>query len=158
MLHDCFPAIRIELSRLHKLLNTYHSLIQQVKTREPDSVELLALAGILHSFYSGFENIFKRIMMDMDGSFKKTDSWHIDLLENMAIPNSKRGAVITEELKQQLQYYLSFRHVFRHHYSYDMNWSKMAGLIYDSEKLLDDVEHALCVFMGAEQAGDESLA
>jgi hypothetical protein len=83
---DVFSKIKLELLQLDTLLETYRPLLQQVKTREPTSVELIALAGILHSFYSGFENIFKRIAQDIDCAFTKTDSWHADLLEHMAAP------------------------------------------------------------------------
>ena len=78
MSSDIFSKIRLEFSQLHKLLEIFHSLLERVKTQEPNEVELLALAGILHSFYSGFENIFKRVAQDIDGGFRKTDSWHAE--------------------------------------------------------------------------------
>lgn len=146
MLSEVVSEIEVELTRLHKLLETYRSLIDKVRTQEPTDIELLALAGILHSFYSGFENIFKRIAKDFDGGFKKTDSWHADLLENMVVPTAKRPAVITEVLKERLQFYLSFRHVFRGNYSYDLNWPKMQDLVFDSEEMLMLVEKELKEF------------
>jgi hypothetical protein len=99
---DIFSKIRIEFLQLHKLLEIYHSLLERAKTQDPNEVELLALARILHSFYSGFENIFKRVAQDVDGGFRKTDSWHADLLENMVLPTALRPAVITEKLKERL--------------------------------------------------------
>jgi hypothetical protein len=130
-------------------LEIYHSLLERVKTQEPNEVELLALAGILHSFYSGFENIFKRVAQDVDGGFRKTDSWHVDLLESMVLPTDLRPAVITEKLKERLQFYLSFRHVFRSNYSYDLNWSKMKNLVLESEQILRLVENELNAFMSS---------
>lgn len=139
--------IKNELSQLHALLDTYHALLDRVKTREPTDVELLALAGILHSFYSGFENIFKRLAQDVDGGFRKTDSWHADLLESMAVRTAKRPAVVSQTLKERLQFYLSFRHFFRSAYSYDLNWSKMQDLVFGSEALLLQVEKELHEFV-----------
>jgi hypothetical protein len=120
---------------------------EEVRSRKPTDLELIGLAGILHSFYSGFENIFKRISQDIDGDFRKTPSWHAELLEKMALPTPKRSAVITEDLKLQLQFYLSFRHVFRSLYSHDPNWSKMKELVWQSEKILQLVEKELGEFM-----------
>lgn len=147
MFPETYHKIRIEFSLLHTLLDTYRLPLEQVKTRDPTDVELLAIAGILHSFYSGFENIFKRIAQEIDGGFNKSDSWHADLLENMSVPTSKRSAVISEDLKKRLQIYLSFRHVFRSNYSYDLNWSKMQDLVFESEDLLQLVEKELNEFM-----------
>lgn len=139
--------IIIELASLRNLLDKYHSLLEDVHTRIPTDVELIALAGILHSFYTGFENIFKRIAQDLDGGFKQTSSWHADLLEEMVMATNKRPNVITEELKIRLQYYLSFRHAFRSVYSYDLNWSKMQDLVYESTSILQHVETELQLFI-----------
>lgn len=144
---DVFSKIKLELSQLSTLLETYRPLLQQVKKREPTDVELIALAGILHSFYSGFENIFKRIAHDIDYELLKTNSWHADLLERMAVPTPKRTYVITNPLKERLQFYLSFRHAFRSMYSYDLNWSKMQDLVFESEEIFQLVKNELEEFM-----------
>jgi hypothetical protein len=144
---ETFSEIKNELSRLHKLLDTYQTLFDHVQTENPSAVELLALAGILHTFYSGLENIFKRIAIEIDGGFAKTESWHMDLLVNMIVPTDKRIAVISPELKRRLQFYLGFRHVFRGMYSYDLNWSKMKTLVIESKEILGLVEKELTDFM-----------
>lgn len=147
MSHDVYSKINLELSQLKTLLETYRPLLQQVRTRVPTDVELIALAGILHSFYSGFENIFKRIAQDFDREFIKTDSWLADLLEHMVRSTPKRTSVISEVLKERLQFYLSFRHAFRSMYSYDLNWTKMQDLVFESEEVLGIVTKELALFM-----------
>lgn len=147
MWNDTLAKIKLELSNLHKLLAMYPSLLDSVRSREPDNVELMALASILHSFYMGFENVFKRIATEIDGGLKKTDSWHIDLLESMVIPTSKRSAVISIETERKLRFYLGFRHVFRSNYSYDLNWSKMKNLVLQSEEILLLVEKEIEAFI-----------
>ncbi len=144
---ETYSKIKIELELLHKLLDTYRTQLAQAKTREPTDLELIGFAGILHSFYSGFENIFKRIAQDIDRDFKKSASWHVDLLETMAVSTPNRSSVISEELKQQLQFYLSFRHVFRSLYSHDLNWSKMKDLVLGSDTILQLVEKELIEFI-----------
>jgi len=147
MSSEAFSKIKLELSQLNRLITTYQPLLCQLKTREPTDIEIVALAGILHSFYSGFENIFKRIAQDIDGSFTKTDSWHMDLLESMVVPTKNRSAVISQALKRRLQFYLGFRHAFRSAYSYDLMWPKMKTLVFDSEEILHIVETELTRFI-----------
>jgi len=145
--NETFTKIKLELNNLHKLLSTYPSLLESLHFREPDHVEIMALASILHSFYMGFENIFKRIATEIDGGLIKTESWHIDLLESMVIPSIKRSAVLSCDTERKLRFYLSFRHVFRSHYSYDLNWSKMKSLVLQSNTILVLVESELQAFM-----------
>jgi hypothetical protein len=95
----------------------------------------------------GFENIFKRIAQQIDGKFEKTDSWHVDLLESMIETTGKRPAILTPDVKRRLRFYLGFRHVFRSHYSYDLNWSKMKPLVLKTEDILSSVENEIQEFI-----------
>jgi hypothetical protein len=87
---------------------------------------------MLHSFYTGVENIFKRIALQIDGDIPSGYASHSDLLTAMSQPTAKRPAVISEELRVSLSAYLSFRHVFRHAYSFRLEWDKMRDLVLGS--------------------------
>ena len=147
MWNETFSQIKQEFSNLHRLIDSSHSLIEKVKTQDPDHTELLALASILHSFYMGFENIFKRIAQQIDEKFEKTDSWHVDLLESMIDTTTKRPPILTPNVKRRLRFYLGFRHVFRSHYSYELNWSIMKHLVLESEDILHSVEKEIQEFV-----------
>jgi hypothetical protein len=47
----------VEREQLQRLLGGYQDLL---RTPSPDPVQLYALAGLLHSFYTRIENVFKR--------------------------------------------------------------------------------------------------
>jgi hypothetical protein len=64
--------IALERQQLHRLLDTSRPFIEQCASRPPNSAELFALAATLHSFYNGFENIFKRIAVELDGGLRET--------------------------------------------------------------------------------------
>jgi nucleosome binding factor SPN SPT16 subunit len=145
--NETFSQIHQEFSNLHRLIDSSRSLFEKVRIQEPDHTELLALASVLHSFYMGFENIFKRIAQQIDGKFEKTDSWHVDLLESMIETTGKRPAILTPDVKRRLRFYLGFRHVFRSHYSYDLNWSKMKPLVLKTEDILSSVENEIQEFI-----------
>lgn len=47
----------------------------------------------------------------------------------MASENSKRNEIFNEELYLKLREYATFRHFYRHAYSFQLNWGKMNPLI-----------------------------
>lgn len=147
MWNETFSQINLEIHNLHRLIDTYRPLLEKVKLQDPDNIEIAAFASMLHSFYSGFENIFKRIAKDIDDILEKSDSWHMDLLDSMVSPTKKRPAIIYPDTKRKLQFYLSFRHVFRSIYSYDLKWSKMKDLAINSEGILVLLESELNTFI-----------
>ena len=55
--------IELELAQLQRLMNEFAELRKKVKHPNPDTIELVALAGFLHTFYTGVENIFKRVVV-----------------------------------------------------------------------------------------------
>jgi hypothetical protein len=137
---DIRSQIRFELEQLHKLLDQNQNLIQNAQISSPSGTERSALALMLQSFYTGFENIFNRIAKEIDGGFKKTEHWHVELLDKMASSNHDRPAVISEPLKQRLHLYLGFRHISRSIYSFDLHWDKMKDLVAGCQETLSIAE------------------
>ncbi len=105
--------VSVELEQLQQFLASHHELFSRCRSKTLDNVELSALAAVLHSFYTGVENIFVRITVRVHGRKFTTSAWHKELLEWMATPAESRGAVISPSLREQLTEYLTFRHVFR---------------------------------------------
>jgi hypothetical protein len=57
--------VAVELEQLKHLLEVHRSLLTKCITDTPDPIEVSALAAMLHSFYTGVENIFKRIAVSL---------------------------------------------------------------------------------------------
>lgn len=121
--------IKFEIKQVDKLLNNYEDLIRKCKEKEPELVELTALASVLHSFYNGIENIFSLIAKGVDESKPKGSNWHKELLIQMTESKDSREAIISEELKDEIKDYLGFRHFYRHSYSFYLDWNEMKELI-----------------------------
>ena len=136
----------VEIEQLNILLERHRPLVEKVAILEPDAIELSALAAMLHAFYTGVENIFKRITVELNEGMTKSEFWHRQLLDNMVQPGPKRPAVISASLRDVLRGYLDFRHVFRQAYTFDLRWEKMAGLVRECEKTLDQLESELKAF------------
>ncbi len=117
---------------------------------EEVEVERLALAAMLHAFYNGVENIFKRIAYHCDGGVSKSSTWHQELLASMASGNYSPPPVISESLRTKLRPYLDFRHFFRHCYSFQIRWAKMEGLVQKHEPVFKQFQGELKEFLDQE--------
>ena len=72
--------IATERRYLHRELHGYKPLLEKCRMQAPDMIESTALGALLHSFYNGLENIFKRIAMACDGALPEGGLWHRRLL------------------------------------------------------------------------------
>lgn len=144
--------VELEMSLLHRLLGQHCDLLARVECEQPDTVEVLALSALLHSFYTGIENVFKRIALDIDKTIPTGSRTHSELLVQMESATASRPAVISRDLRLRLGEYMDFRHVFRHAYSFDLRWEKMRSLVIGCKETLAQVEIALEKFFDLEQA------
>ena len=78
-----------EREQLQRLLSGIHGLLTKCRTAAPTEIELSALAATLHSFYTGVENIFKRVAVELDGEPVRGDAWHRELLLRMKMPTDE---------------------------------------------------------------------
>lgn len=138
--------VELELGLLRRLLAFGEDLLKQARLAEPNPAELLALSSVMHSFYTGIENVFKRVADEIDGSIPTGLRSHAELLERMARPSSQRPAVISDELRVILGDYMDFRHMFRHAYSFQLKWRRMSGLVLHLEETLDRLDAELQAF------------
>ena len=98
-----------------------------------------ALSALLHSSYTPMERILVHIAKrggEYEAVQSKAFMWHSVLLNTLAVPTDKRPAVISEELHHHLKEYLGFRHVFRHAYLHELQWSRMRGLVENLNKVI----------------------
>lgn len=139
--------IRTELGLLSQHVHALDSLIEQCKSSEPTAVEKMALAGILHGFYTGVERVFRSIALSRDGEAPSGAFWHSELCERMAAPTDKRPAVLSKDFALVLEQYMDFRHVFRHAYSWELHWRKMAPLVLGLHQTLERFEQEVEGFL-----------
>jgi hypothetical protein len=137
----------VEREQLHRLLETHRPLLDRCRVSAPSAIELSALAAMLHSFYSGIENILKRIAAEIDGAVPVGETWHREVLEAMTEARPARQAAISRELGERLGEYPEFRHFFRHAYTFDLRWEKMRPLVMDCDQTLQQLEAELDSFL-----------
>jgi hypothetical protein len=133
--------LRFEIQQIDKLFETYSHLLSKCNKIEPDIVELAAIASVLHSFYNGIENMILLILKNFDGVKFDQSQWHKELLINISKPFGERNSVISDDLYVKLTDYLSFRHFYRHSYSFILDWKKLKKLVdplYETWKQVKD--------------------
>lgn len=141
-----YEKVELEIAQIDHLFSTYQSVFEKAGHESPDYIEVAALGVFLHSFYNGIENIFKQISVEIDGAIPEGDAWHRTLNNLMAQSTEQRPAVISEDLRNQLIPYLGFRHVFRHAYSFELEWYKMSDLILKAESTWGNLKSELEAF------------
>lgn len=116
-----------ELDKLAKLTQAFEQQVAPNLERPPEDMpdyDRAATGYYLHSFYNGCENIFLTIARFFENDLEP-GGWHTNLLKRMklTIPGY-RPAVIDQELYHLLNDFRSFRHVFRHSYSFELDWER----------------------------------
>lgn len=95
-----------------------------------DDYYLDSVALNLHGFYSSVERIFERIAITIDDTVPSGANRHQELLNQMTIEvPGIRPAVISSEVKDQLEEYRGFRHIVRNVYAYHFNPEKIENLV-----------------------------
>jgi len=138
--------IEDELRTLERVVREMEELLSALDN-SPTRTELRAMASILHDFYNGIENIFRRIAVQLGEGLPRGEYWHIDLLNQMTIQQEgKRRAVIDEPLRALLKEYLDFRHFFRHAYGLTLDWAKIRLLAEGMRESFEKLRTQLGVF------------
>ena len=121
--------IEHEISRIEKSLKDVKPLLDLCKIREPDIIEMIASAQVLHSFYNGVEAIIVLFFKYLNETLPNDFKWHKTLLEMAFGQNTKNVSIIKNEMKMVLDKYLTFRHFIRYSYGSELEWTEMEPLV-----------------------------
>ena len=150
--------ISFEIAQINKLISVYADILDRRDKEAPGLVEITALGGVLHSFYTGLENIFLNIAKRIDKQIPTGAEWHHDLLNQMTQAELYRNPVLSEALAERIDQYLGFRHLFRHAYTFIMRWDEMEKLVTTLPEIWKQVQEQLVVFLDGLQENDDLAA
>lgn len=123
--------IEAELEQLERLRADIDRGRRELR-QDPDRADIhySNLALKLHNFYTGCERIFRIIASELNHALPSSYDWHKRLLQRMALEvEEKRPAVISEDLRRDLEDFLAFRHVVRNIYGYELDPERMDRLL-----------------------------
>lgn len=122
--------IENEMGRLEELAKQVQ-FVQSEMAKNPEYVSIFteSLALKLHNFYTGCERIFQIIASELNGGLPSSYDWHRRLLTRMATAQDERPAILRETTVQSLTEYLSFRHVVRNIYGFELQQQRVTDLV-----------------------------
>lgn len=122
-LKEIKELIIVELSNIDKLKE---ELMRYVNDPEARRIK----GSILHDFYNICERIFKLIAKEINGDFEAGEHWHKQLLYRMTLElKDIRPPLISKEVAASLDEFLSFRHLFRNIYGFELMGDRMDRLV-----------------------------
>lgn len=128
---DIISFIELELNNIDQLL------LEISECSGSNRIIRRAKGSILHDFYNSCERIFELIARETNCYISTSEQWHKKLLHRMTIEiKGIRPPVISKELAAELDEYLSFRHLFRNIYGFELESKRLENLI---EKFEDTV-------------------
>ena len=122
--------IETELGHMRRLAADIQDVQREIAT-DPEYSRLFYenLALKLHNFYTGCERIFNMVTSELSGGPPTGFDWHQRLLDRMAADWGERPAIITPTTAADLREFLSFRHVVRNVYGYELDPERIERLL-----------------------------
>jgi hypothetical protein len=115
--------IEIEFEQITEILRELASLSNDLAFKEPTVREKTAAAAFLAQFYSGIENVLKRISHFNRVSMPSGETWHVELFKRFCMhANESLPVLFDEGLALEMAPYRKFRHVFHHSYGMNIDW------------------------------------
>ena len=116
-------------------------LLRLKKEKDPENIDshIKAIAGSLHSIYSGYENIIERMVRAIDGDIPSGKDYHLMLLKRALNPiEGVRPYIISIETFRLLDELRTYRHKFRNIYLYLLSSKRITELAHTG---LDSFQH-----------------
>ncbi len=147
-------VIRRLQSEINQEILSLDAFLEELKTLKPrlsqkkvSNLYLRAAGSILHDFYNGVENIFRRVAQELNGGLPAGEDWHKQLLIDMGLEIKRvRPPLISEDLKLKLQKYLGFRHVFRNIYGFYLEQEQIKALVKEFPQVLLYLKKEIAIF------------
>jgi hypothetical protein len=119
--------INYQLSEIEKIIKNIN---ERKKNYKKDIIVSESLAYQLHNFYCAFEQLFEIVANFFENNIEDPSRYHIQLLTRMTLNiEGVRPALISKDVALFLDDLRSFRHIFRHGYSYKLDINKLTLIL-----------------------------
>lgn len=133
-------------AQIYLIDKIYDKIEERKKKRAKWVVENIGYQ--LHNLYCAFEDLFKIIAREFENNIDNGSKYHYELLKRMAIAiEGIRPKLISEDTFPLLDNLRSFRHFFRHAYSYYLDKRKIDIVLEDALKLKELYKHDIERFL-----------
>lgn len=126
--------------------NIYTKLNERSRGKTRSAVESVGYQ--IHNLYCAFEDLFKMVAHAFENQIQDKSQYHLELLRRMTISiQGVRPALLSHESYQLLDNLRSFRHFFRHAYSYELDPRKVSIVMQDAKKLRPRYKEDIRIFL-----------
>ena len=132
-----------EIEAIEEILVDLSSLKKEMDSESLTNTQKAAIGTFLMNFYTGVENIVKRISKGYYQSVPTGPSWHRELLDLSCNPPEGKIPIFTQEIVDRLNPYRGFRHLFVSGYVFRLRLELMTSLIYNVEPLWTDIKKTI---------------
>lgn len=140
--------ITIELELMETTVEELLAIRQDATKRQLTVREKTAAAAFLAQFYSGVENILKRISYFYNIPLPSGNSWHVELFRQFCSPSKHPlPALFDEPLASALAPFRKFRHAVYHSYGIQLEWSRMSAGVAEVEDVFREFQSRLSTFL-----------
>jgi hypothetical protein len=140
--------IAVEIEALQVTVDELLALQRDVAHREPTVREKTAAAAFLAQFYSGIENVLKRVSRYHNVPLPTGETWHVDLFQRFCSPpHPGLPALFDKALASTLAPFRRFRHVAFHSYGFQLDWSRMAEGVARAQDVFSRFEASLSDYL-----------
>ena len=126
--------------------NVYVKLEERKREKGKAAVESIGFQ--LHNLYCAFEDLFKLVAETFENHIQDKSRYHVEILKRMTLAiEGVRPPLLSPESFALLDNLRSFRHLFRHAYSYELDERKMRIVLEDASKLSDAYRRDVDAFL-----------
>ena len=139
--------LKAELNaQLSEIEDIYKKLEDRRKKRGKAGIESIAYQ--LHNLYCAFEDLFKIVAETFENHIQDKTKYHMELLKRMTVSiEGVRPQLLSQESYILLDNLRSFRHFFRHAYSYEIDVRKVRIVLDDADKLREMYKKDVEIFL-----------
>lgn len=147
--------VRAELELMAETVEEAARLAEDAHGRSPTVREKTAGGAFMAQFYSGVENILKRLCRFHDAERPGGGAWHLELFEWFCAPaRAPLPALFDEALAERLAAYRRFRHVVRHSYGLQLEWNEMEGGLEQLSEVFADFRRTVLLYIDSLSRSD----
>ncbi len=131
---ELIEEINTELSNLDITVKSIKELYRIIADKEPDKFQKAAVNQFIMEFYSGVENILKRICRAKNIEIPSGGDSHISLFKLFCEKgNPDLPVIFTKEIEDEYIKIRKFRHFVIHGYSFKVDWSYLKDSVKELE-------------------------
>ena len=136
-----------EINLIDQTLNALSDFKGKIILEDANTAQKASVGTFLMNFYTGVENIVKRVSKEYYNTLPKGASWHKELLDLSCNPPENKIPIFNREIVNRLNPYRGFKHLFVSGYGFKLEMELMVSLINNADSLWSDIKKAVTEFL-----------